>query len=810
MSQKYPVENLLRSPVEIYSAITLFSLALLALKMPQILLLHKNTGLYAASCLGIFGGIRAFQAYRVKRYHWRLLAMPYFAMSTREVPVSGKRLFVGRGFCWQGSHTQRLHQVKQVANESYLTRGKIWLAVRDFCKQHEKALLSRMLSCDSFLNPFRPEPDVGGKPWLHGVGDLDVPVYIPQNVRGGHTLVLGTTGVGKTRLSSILVNQDIRNGDAVIVIDPKGDLELLQDMYAACSVAGRLDDFRILHLGFPELSAHYNPLKNFDEISEVATRVTAAMDATGEGAQFAAFAWKYVNIVSTCLSEMKEPVTYDAISFYITRPDQLLMIYADVILSKSLPDYHAQVESILAHHDARVDKNGNPPLPMDRVKAVLLYLKKYIADTIAAGNMERLQHDIIMDLYDAAVLDKTYYDKITASVGPVLSEITRSNASGIFSFRHSDCEIRFMEVIQQKKVVYIGLDSLANFKISQAVGKAILSDLVSTAGKIYKQPKNGYKVNIHCDELSEIIQESFVKILNKARGAGFQVTAYAQTKQDLEVALGSKAMAEVTKGNMSTLIMLRVENEETANLLVSVLPKVDVVSHTEVSMASDTPHGENGVYFNTTNEDRVTKNAVTMLEVNDITSLPKGQAFMLVNGGELYKIRIPLPKNDGLTPKDIKAVIRAINKIPETCEILTEKTISDTSVETLPVSKKDSDNSEVIPQDSEYLPDFIAWLQQRITSGNEQFSCDTQELVVCNINDYGNKTVFLLPEVLEKYESRSGIGRHLIERSLKNTFPEKKYFHIRRAGKQIVVFPCELDTPFTSNHSTLIHEGVQP
>ena len=46
--------------------------------------------------------------------------------------------------------------------------------------------------------------------------------------------VVGTTRVGKTRLASILINQDIRNGDAVIVIDPKGDLELVRDMYAAC------------------------------------------------------------------------------------------------------------------------------------------------------------------------------------------------------------------------------------------------------------------------------------------------------------------------------------------------------------------------------------------------------------------------------------------------------------------------------------------------------------------------------------------------------------------------------------------------
>ncbi|CZR27525.1 conjugative coupling factor TraD%2C PFGI-1 class [Legionella pneumophila] len=82
-------------------------------------------------------------------------------------------------------------------------------------------------------------------------------------------------------------------------------------------------------------------------------------------------------------------------------------------------------------------------------------------------------------------------------------------------------------------------------------------------------------------------------------------------------------------------------------------------------MVNDTPHGEDGVYFNTTNEDRVQTTAVPMIDVNDIISLPKGQAFVLVNGGELYKVRIPLPVNDGLAPKDIKSAIRAINQLDD-------------------------------------------------------------------------------------------------------------------------------------------------
>ncbi len=34
-----------------------------------------------------------------------------------------------------------------------------------------------------------------------------------------------------------------------------------------------------------------------------------------------------------------------------------------------------------------------------------------------------------------------------------------------------------------------------------------------------------------------------------------------------------------------------------------------------------------------------------MIGVDDIISLPKGQAFILINGGELFKIRVPIPTN---------------------------------------------------------------------------------------------------------------------------------------------------------------------
>src|SRR6185437_1193860 len=165
MSQ-YPVENLLREPTEIYTSLTCAALATLAITQPHLFLLTQGMGYYSGLSLSALSLIRGYQAFRVKRYHKRLIAMPYYALSTTQVPISKKWLFLGKGFRWLPHHTQRLHQIKQIKNEAFMQRSRCYQLVRQFCQDHEKSSLAGLLSSNSKLNPFRPDPPVGGSPYL--------------------------------------------------------------------------------------------------------------------------------------------------------------------------------------------------------------------------------------------------------------------------------------------------------------------------------------------------------------------------------------------------------------------------------------------------------------------------------------------------------------------------------------------------------------------------------------------------------------------------------------------------------------------
>src|SRR3990167_2856660 len=634
IKSKHAFENYLRIPSEIIVSLAAFSFGILFIFYHCYFVLDKSFGVLFGSILFLFGFARAYKGIKVYCFQKRLLILKPFLMTTEEVPLSKKYLYIGCGFRWKPIHRQRLSLLSAVENQKYI-RLK-----------------------NSIL--------IGGKPWIHGVGsDKEKSIYLNQFNRNSHECVFGMTRVGKTRFLSIKVNQDIRNGEAILVIDPKGDFEVLQDMYCAVKASGRMDDFIVAHFGFPEFSAKYNPLSSFSNVSEVASRVTSAISSTGEGKTFKDFAWQYVNVVAQCLHELNEPINYKTITFYIKRPEILLNTYVDKIFPHIEQNYAKEIQEIIDEHDSRTDKNGNPLEPMKRSAAIKRYLTNYIESHIN-DTASKLMDSVIVPLYNAATLDKTYYDKITAGIGPVLDKINQTSAQGVFSFDDNQQLpiIHLENILAKKQIVYIGLDSLTNQDMAEAVGQAIIADLVSLCGRIYTRGgANQSSLCLHCDEFSNIVRDEFVNLLNKAGGAGIKVSAYTQTINDLGAAFSGNAdKAKMLMGNFGTLTMLRVSNEDTASLFTRCVEQVKTRSTLPSTMSNDLSKNQNKELFTTHNTYQILEENRSLVEINDLFSLPKGQAFVMTNGGEIYKIRIPLPKNDGAAPNSFVEILKEVNR----------------------------------------------------------------------------------------------------------------------------------------------------
>jgi hypothetical protein len=190
--------------------------------------------------------------------------------------VSRHKLFLGRGFRWTQRHTQRLRDTLRPEVQHYVQPGPCyrWARHKEIAWECVPLLrliawvlrqpawwnLAWVLRQPAWWNPLKPLPAVGGAPALHAVEPQEQDVWLDLGERVGHTLVLGTTRVGKTRLAELLITQDIRRGDVVIIFDPKGDADLLRRVHAESKRAGRAKDFYLFHLGFPEISARYNAI----------------------------------------------------------------------------------------------------------------------------------------------------------------------------------------------------------------------------------------------------------------------------------------------------------------------------------------------------------------------------------------------------------------------------------------------------------------------------------------------------------------------------------------------------------------------
>lgn len=148
-----------------------------------------------------------------------------------------------------------------------------------------------------------------------------------------------------------------------------------------------------------------------------------------------------------------------------------------------------------------------------------------------------------------------------------------------------------------------------------------------------------------------------------------QITAYTQSRGDIEARLGNTAKARQVEGNFNNLIMLRVKEKETAELLTNQLPEVEIAQIMTVSGASDSSDTESSVDFTSNTQDRISMLRVPMLEPGHITSLPKGQAFCLLDGGQLWKVRFPLPvEDDEDMPENLQALTREMDKNYHTAE----------------------------------------------------------------------------------------------------------------------------------------------
>lgn len=639
----YPIEALLRPPVEWSSGVATAALAAIALRAPDFLLMTRPVAASVAAVLGGWAARRFWQGWRVVRYQRGLRRNRIYRVPSKVLDPDPEGLFLGRGFLWTARHTQRLWDATRAANRRFVDPGG-W-ARRAMAKD-----------------------PISGLPALHGVGLLEgeTRTVLPRAERQGHIFYVGTTGVGKTRALELAISQDIRRGCPVICMDPKGDPDLFRRLHAEAVRANR--PFYFFHLGYPDHSARYNPIGRFSRLTEVATRIANQLPSQGNAEAFRQFTWLFTHIVGQALFALGEKPDYQKTLRYMSNIDPLLVCYFEYWLDRDGP---TGWRGLLDGEGADKNKKAETPRHLQNrdpraLRLVQFYKAHDLYDPVADGLRRAFEYE------------KTYFDKISVAVKPLLEKLLSGRVGELINPDYDDLDdprpiLDWPSAIRQRAVVYCGFDALTDAEVAAAVSQGMLADLVAYAGELYKHglgenlpaPEALPETCLHLDEVAELVRgPEIVQALNKGRGAGLRFSLYTQTLADLAAGLGNRDRASQVVGNVSnTIVMLRVADLDTAELLANRLSKVEVNMMMLVSAATDSSEPDSPTHFTSTMQDRVSTQTVPLLEPGYLMQLPRGHAFVLMAGGQLYKMQFPeLSDAPRRLPADLDRIARDMDR----------------------------------------------------------------------------------------------------------------------------------------------------
>jgi conjugal transfer pilus assembly protein TraD len=548
-------------------------------------------------CTGL-GLYRATQAWKrsqdASRIHLaekEFIDIPTMLKVTEKFAKNGQ-LWMGKGFQWTDIEANRMHALLSGGIAAQL--GKIAL--------HKE-----------------------GAYWLHGLAKEEDAVA-DLALLDGHTLIVGATGVGKTRLFDLFIAQAIMRGEPVIIIDPKGDHGLADNARRVCEAIGEPEKFIYFHPAHPEKSACIDPLRNWNRKTELASRIAALIPSETGADPFTAFGWKVLNdIVNGLIATGQRPNLVQLRRYIEGGPDNLLLKALRMHFKSHIREWESRVSGFVKQC------KGNLLL------AYILFYKEIVLHEASSVDLDGL-----ISTYEH---NRDHFQKMVASLIPILSMLTSDPLTELlspdFESGHDRVVTDMAKSIRNDKVLYLGLDNLADATVGSAIGSILLADMTAVAGDRYNYGvDNQKKINVFIDEAAEVINQPTIQLLNKGRGAGFRMFIATQTFADFAARLGDENKARQVLANTNNKIALRVLDAETQKYIADGIPKIKAQSmmvrygHNVVANIHEA--------YEASYQEQATQEEADLIPPGILSELPPLHYFARLSGGRTIKGRIPI------------------------------------------------------------------------------------------------------------------------------------------------------------------------
>lgn len=568
------------------------------------------------------GALRAWQAARVWRFKLQLAGPRTAFLRVEQLVAARPRLqgqvWLGWGWQWQPSHTQRAHAI----------------AARDAREIAPPAWWLRLAGR-------APDPARGrGKAWIHGL-ERERSVLLPAATFVGHTGILATTGAIKTSLYKLLVLQFALQGDCVIVLDPKGDKELFAAARDAARAAGAPERFIALHPAFPATSVRFDGLRHWERETQVASRVKQMMGA-GEDDSFVNFCWTVIADLVGCMRLAGRRPTVATLLRHVQclqQPEALCEEVLAAWLAQHRPDFQQALAARLARRappagGARSGTRHPPPPRLQALVDLFDELPPAQRPAPVAGLIAMLQ------------ADRQWFAKMVVAMVPTLSRI--ASLGPLLSPDYEDvADARpiydMKKVVEGRKIFYVGLDALTDPAVASAVAALITCDAAGYAGEAYNHGEGTPPVvHLLVDEAGDALCEPMIQNLNKGRGAGLRIYLAMQAIADLTAALhGNAILAERVLGNLNNFIVGATQDARTLEFLEDRLGEVPVMARTQ-AQATGRKSEDLGFEYMASRSVAVREQPAPLVPRNLLMALPDLHYVALVNRSQVWKGRIPV------------------------------------------------------------------------------------------------------------------------------------------------------------------------
>jgi len=350
----------------------------------------------------------------------------------------------------------------------------------------------------------------------HGMSDPDMSMHIAvsDSSRKGHFWCFGTTRVGKTRIMENMVEQDIRKGYSVVVIDPKGDIDLFSKIVQVAFEEGRDRELILVTPIYPHLSAVIDPLAYYYMPEELVGHIVSGVEVGKERFFF--------------------NVAYE-ISLVIVQALIMLAAWEGKAKSFNLNDV----------------KNKMSREELEKLKGQI--------DCVDTEEAKQLSSDIQKILNSP----QDYYGKVSSSLRVALMELTSGNIGKVVG--KAD-ENRFIDRLEKGKpvIMVVHLGSLITRKAAFTLGKVVISMVQSFVGRVFS---SGRRVTpplcLYIDECQNVLYYGIEDLFAKAGGADVWVHGFAQSVSQLYAMIG-KDYGNAILDNTNTKLFMRVPDTDTA------------------------------------------------------------------------------------------------------------------------------------------------------------------------------------------------------------------------------------------------------